>query len=136
MLIYCTKYSINNNNNMQHFANFKFGQILGQAKSLGREGLAAAKHAAQMRGTQIGAGVGAVGGLVAGAGAAESDEERANTTALGRAGKLLNGAAVGGLAGGYIGGGIQASGLPQKAGRYTRKKMDDVTKQPVQGELF
>jgi hypothetical protein len=132
---------------MQHFANFAFEQVLGQAKNLGQQGLNkaktlgyAAKNVAgdisQMRGTQIGAGIGAVAGLARGAGAGETEEERAKTTALGRVGKVFGNTAGGAAVGGAVGYGSQVSGYPQKLGKYTRNKVADITKQPVQGELF
>jgi hypothetical protein len=132
---------------MQHFANFGFEQLVGQAKNLGQQGLNkaktlgyAAKNVAgdisQMRGTQIGAGIGAVAGLARGAGAGETEEERANTTALGRVGKVFGNTAGGATVGGALGLGAQVSGYPQKLGKYTRNKVADITKQPVQGELF
>jgi len=132
---------------MQHFANFGFEQLVGQAKNLGQQGLNkaktlgyAAKNVAgdisQMRGTQIGAGLGAVAGLARGAGAGETEEERANTTALGRVGKVFGNTAGGATVGGALGLGAQVSGYPQKLGKYTRNKVADITKQPVQGELF
>lgn len=132
---------------MQHFANFGFEQLVGQAKNLGQQGLSkaktlgyAAKNVAgdisQMRGTQIGAGIGAAAGLARGAGAGETEEERTNTTALGRVGKVFGNTAGGAAVGGALGLGAQVSGYPQKLGKYTRNKVADITKQPVQGELF
>ena len=81
---------------MRHFANF--------APSLPTWALPIAK------GADIGILAGGVAGLAKGAGIGESDEERKNTTALGRIGKLagntLGGAAVGGVVGGGIGAGV------------------------------
>jgi hypothetical protein len=81
---------------MRHFANF--------APVLPAWALPAAK------GADIGILAGGVAGLAKGAGIGESEEERKNTTALGRIGKLagntLGGAAVGGVVGGGIGAGV------------------------------
>lgn len=78
---------------MQHFANF-------QRPILTATGIA--------HGARIGGAVGLVDGLARGAGIDESQEEKDNTTALGRVGKLLTrtagGTAVGAAAGGTVGG--------------------------------
>lgn len=120
---------------MQHFANFGFEQLVGQAKNLGYSAKNAMGNISQMRGTQIGAGIGGALGLVKGAGAGETEEERDNTTALGRVGKVFGNTAAGTAAGGALGLGAQASGYPQKLGKYARGKVADITKQPLQGEL-
>jgi len=144
---YNSRINFTQHKQMQHFADFGLEQLVGQAKNLGQQGLNkaktlgyAAKNVAgdisQMRGTQIGAGIGAVTGLARGAGAGETEEERANTTALGRVGKVFGNTAGGAAVGGALGLGAQVSGYPQKLGKYTRNKIADITKQPVQGELF
>jgi tRNA A-37 threonylcarbamoyl transferase component Bud32 len=144
---YNSRINFNSNKQMQHFANFGFEQLVGQAKNLGQQGLNKAKtlgYAAKnvagdisrMRGTQIGAGIGAAAGLAKGAGAGETEEERASTTALGRVGKVFGNTAGGAAVGGALGLGAQVSGYPQKLGKYTRNKVADITKQPIQGELF
>ena len=116
---------------MQHFANFGFEQLVGQAKNLGYSAKNAMGNISQMRGTQIGAGIGGALGLVRGAGAGETEEERDNTTALGRVGKVFGNTAAGTAAGGALGLGAQVSGYPQKLGKYARGKVADITKQPL-----
>lgn len=88
---------------MRHFANF--------APSLPTWALPA------KQGANIGTAIGGVAGFAKGTGIGESDEERKNTTALGRIGKLagntLGGAVVGGGSGAAIGG--SAKYLKKKA---------------------
>lgn len=62
-----------------------------------------AKAFGATRGVQIGGGIGAAVGLAKGAGIGESEEEKANTTGLGRLGKLVGNTAAGGVVGGGLG---------------------------------
>ena len=88
---------------MRHFVNF--------APPLPEQALPA------RQGANIGTAIGAVAGLARGAGIGEAEEERKNTTALGRVGKLagntLGGAVIGGGTGAAIGG--SAKYLKKKA---------------------
>lgn len=91
-------------------SNFGFEQIANTAKNWGQKAVAGNRTFAdtvgglsQLRGTQIGAGVGAAAGLARGAGIGESEEEKARTTGWGRVRKLSGNVAGGTLAGGVAG---------------------------------
>jgi hypothetical protein len=111
---YNSRINFTQHKQMQHFANFAFTNplpsmlnkaqpYLNNAKAAG----GALKDTAQVfgasRGVQVGAGLGAAAGLARGAGIGESEEERANTTGLGRLGKVLGNTAAGGVVGGSLG---------------------------------
>jgi hypothetical protein len=63
---------------------------------------------AAVAGGSVGSYLGAAAGLAKGAGIGETEEEKANTTGLGRVGKVLGGYVGGSLAGGALGAGISA----------------------------
>jgi hypothetical protein len=99
---------------MQHFANFGFTNplpsmlnkarpYLNDARAAGGALKDTAKAFGATRGVQIGGGLGAAAGLARGAGIGESEEEKANTTGLGRLGKVLGNTAAGGVVGGSLG---------------------------------
>ena len=109
---------------MQHFANFGFTNPLPSMIDKARPYLHNVQDAGsaikgvgqafgQNKGVQIGAGIGAAAGLVKGAGVGESEEEKAKTTGLGRLGKLVGNASVGGVVGGGLGytGNVAANAL-------------------------
>jgi hypothetical protein len=126
---------------MQHFANFGFTNPLPamvdkarpywhNIQDAGRAAKAVGQGFARDRGVQIGAGIGAAAGLVKGSGVGESEEEKARTTGLGRLGKLVGNAGVGGVVGGGLGltGSIATEALKDGyaiAKRYRRYNIDD-----------
>ena len=88
---YNSRINFTQHTQMQHFANFGFEQVLGQAKNLGKQGLSYIdKHPVRSA-----AGITAAAGALKGSGVFESDEERANTSGLGRLGKLATNSALG-----------------------------------------
>jgi hypothetical protein len=104
---------------MQHFANFGFEQVLGQTKNLGQKGLSYA----QGNPIKTLAGTGALAGAIKGTGIGELEEERANTGALGRLGKIAGNAGMGAVYGtglGYAGKRGQEVGA-EAFKKYTRK---------------
>jgi hypothetical protein len=125
---------------MQHFANFGFTNPLPSMVDKARpywqniqDAGSAAKGVGQAfgqnRGVQIGAGIGAAAGLVKGSGVGESEEEKARTTRLGRLGKLVGNAGVGGVVGGGLGytGSVAREGLKDayaNAKYYRRNNID------------
>ena len=125
---------------MQHFANFGFTNPLPSMVDKARpywqniqDAGSAAKGVGQAfgqnRGVQIGAGIGAAAGLVKGSGVGESEEEKARTTGLGRLGKLVGNAGVGGVVGGGLGytGSVAREGLKDayaNAKYYRRNNID------------
>jgi hypothetical protein len=125
---------------MQHFANFGFTNPLPSMVDKARpywqniqDAGSAAKGVGQAfgqnRGVQIGAGIGAAAGLVKGSGVGESEEEKARTTGLGRLGKLVGNAGVGGVVGGGVGytGSVAREGLKDayaNAKYYRRNNID------------
>jgi hypothetical protein len=99
---------------MQHFANFNAMDILNKIPQ------------GALGGARIGSNIGAAAGLARGAGIWESEEEKANTTGMGRAGKLL---------GNYVGGSILGAGVGAGAGvtamKYKRKPTPDAYANPA-----
>jgi hypothetical protein len=141
---YNSRINFTQHTQMQHFthftdvrssgANFGFEQLVGQAKNLGQQGLknikASGMAVADVAGhlstrpylpSHIAAVAGGLTGAAKGAGLGETEEEKANTTTLGRAGKVL-GTAAGGLAlGGVAGLGAQNIGGAVQQ-RYIRRR--------------
>ena len=119
---------------MRHFANFGFTNpvpsMLNKAQpyinNVKASGMAVADVAGhlstrQYLPAQIAAIAGGVAGAAKGAGVGESEEEKANTSALGRAGKVFSTAAGGVALGGMAGVGAQSigGGIQQ---RYSRRR--------------
>jgi tRNA A-37 threonylcarbamoyl transferase component Bud32 len=113
---------------MQHFANFAlpltgYGNVLKNSWVSGVKGGAAS-------GASLGSNIGAIAGVAKGAGIGETEEEKANTTALGRTGKVLGGylggTAIGAGAGAVIGGGS----------RYVRGKLRPDPKQLTSSQPY
>jgi len=111
---YNSRINFTQHKNMQHFANFGFTNplpsmlnkaqpYLNNAKAAGGALKDTAQAFGATRGVQIGAGLGAAAGLARGAGIGETEEEKANTTGLGRLGKVLGNTAAGGVVGGSLG---------------------------------
>jgi hypothetical protein len=92
---------------MQHFANFAL-PLTGYGNALKNSWLSGVRGGAAS-GASLGSNIGAIAGVAKGAGIGETEEEKANTTALGRTGKVLGGylggTAIGAGAGAVIGGG-------------------------------
>jgi hypothetical protein len=124
----------NNSYGVGSVSNFGFEQILNQAKTYGKQGLNNVKASGMAVGdvvkelgneiyrpTQVAAAAGGLAGLVKGAGVGESEEEKANTTALGRAGKLFGNTAAGTAIGGTLG--LGGQGLAQSTKyAYSRRR--------------
>ncbi len=138
---YNSRINFTQHKQMQHFANFAFTNplpsmlnkaqpYLNNAKAAGGALKDTAQAFGASRGVQVGAGIGAAAGLARGAGIGESEEERANTTALGRTGKVLGGylggTAIGAGAGAVIGGGS----------RYVRGKLRPDPKQLTSSQPY
>lgn len=123
---YNSRINFTQNKQMQHFANFAlptgFADTLAKAaqnnnpfknphaygtgiKDLYKNSTAGAAVA----GGSVGSYLGGAAGIARGMGIGETEEEKANTTALGRVGKVLGGYAGGALAGGAVGAGVGAS---------------------------
>jgi hypothetical protein len=138
---YNSRINFTQHTQMQHFANFGFTNplpaIVDKARpywhnvqDAGSAAKGVGQAFAQNRGVQIGAGIGAAAGLVKGSGVGESEEEKARTTGLGRLGKLVGNAGVGGIVGGGLGftGGVAKEGLKDayaNAKYYRRNNIDD-----------
>jgi hypothetical protein len=76
---------------MQHFANFGIEQILNQSKTYGKQGL----DYINRHPVRSAAGITAAAGALKGSGVFETEEEKANTTGLGRLGKIVTNSALG-----------------------------------------
>jgi hypothetical protein len=111
---YNSRINFKQHTQMKHFADFGFTNplpsmlnkaqpYLNNAKAAGGALKDTAQAFGATRGVQIGAGLGAAAGLARGAGVGESEEERANTTGLGRLGKVLGNTTAGGVVGGSLG---------------------------------
>ncbi|QIW88440.1 hypothetical protein [Pseudanabaena phage PA-SR01] len=114
MIGYNSRINFTQHKQMRHFANFGFTNplpsmlnkaqpYLNNARAAGGALKDTAEAFGATRGVQIGAGLGATAGLLKGAGIGETEEERANTTGLGRLGKVLGNTAAGGVVGGSLG---------------------------------
>ena len=137
---YNSRINFTQHKQMQHFANFGFTNPLPamvdkarpywhNVQDAGSAAKGVGQAFAQKRGVQIGAGIGAAAGLVKGAGVGETEEEKARTTGLGRLGKLVGNAGVGGVVGGGLGktGGVDKDGLKDayaNAKYYRRTNID------------
>ena len=96
---YNSRINFTQHKQMQHFADFGLEQLVGQASKLSDK----AYQYAKVNPTKVLAGAGAIGGALQGTGLGESEEERANTSGLGRAGKIFGNAALGGTIGAGVG---------------------------------
>lgn len=113
---------------MQHFANFAL-PLTGYGNGLKNSWLSGVRGGAAS-GASLGSNIGAIAGITKGAGIGETEEEKANTTALGRTGKVLGGylggTAIGAGAGAVIGGGS----------RYVRGKLRPDPKQLTSSQPY
>jgi hypothetical protein len=113
---------------MQHFANFAL-PLTGYGNALKNSWLSGVRGGAAS-GASLGSNIGAIAGITKGAGIGETEEEKANTTALGRTGKVLGGylggTAIGAGAGAVIGGGS----------RYVRGKLRPDPKQLTSSQPY
>jgi hypothetical protein len=113
---------------MQHFANFAL-PLTGYGNGLKNSWLSGVRGGAAS-GASLGSNIGAIAGITKGAGIGETEEEKANTTALGRTGKVLGGylggTAIGTGAGAVIGGGS----------RYVRGKLRPDPKQLTSSQPY
>lgn len=88
---YNSRINFTQHTQMQHFANFGFEQLVGQAKNLGKQGLSYI----DTHPVRSAAGITAAAGALKGSGLFETEEERSNTSGLGRLGKIATNSALG-----------------------------------------
>jgi hypothetical protein len=117
---YNSRINFTQHTQMQHFANFNAAPMLDNShrylKNIKAGGMAVGDVVRGLgneayRPSQIAAAAGGLAGLARGAGVGETEEEKANTTALGRAGKIFGNAAAGTAIGGTLG--LGGQGLAQ-----------------------